>query len=917
MHRWLTTAILSSIACFVSSPLAVAADAQQSIVAQWEFNTEGDFQGWTVGGQIADAAVAGGVLRGRTTGNDPILFAPTFDIPARPGQRIEIRMKSAAGGAAELFWTETLEGKYGGFSEAKADHLQITADDQFHVYRIYPFWQAAGKIIRLRFDPPNDSPFEIDFIRIVDVPLSQPVAARNWQFASGDQGWWAMQETTSPSVQDAALQTTAETTSPILASPLLSIPAFEASVACLRMAVDGGKAGRIYYATDKRMGWRSVSFPLRADGQIHTYNVEIPELASRDDSLVFLGISPTDKKDATARIESIGLADHPAGPAELEVSYFGRQEGVNRVDRPSQVVCTLENLGGEPAKDVVATLSVPEGVKVVGQAGQKIAPVCFGIPDSIHWTVEAGGAAVVPISVKIEGPGMPAVSSTASIDFTPLPKVAKTDYIPEPQPVTSKFDIGAFYFPGWPTMERWQPIQDYPLRKPVLGWYDEANPECIDWQIKWAAEHGVKFFLVDWYWCKGARHLEHWVNSYKDAKFRKYLKWCVMWANHNPPHTHSVDDWRKVTQFWIDNYFGMDEYYRIDDRPAVFIWAPGNVRNDLGGSAKAAELYAMSQKMARDAGYKGIYFAAMGSPTPDVSTCETLKNEGFEAFTSYHSFQLAHSRAKTQRFPYADVVETSPEVWQKADSVATEMQYFPLLDTGWASEPWHGNKSLVVYDRTPELFGEMCRMARRYADEHHKKILILGPWNEWGEGSYIEPCNEYGFRCLDQIRDTFCKPGNWPPDLVPSDIGRGPYDLPPVQNKTAWQFDKDGQLDGWMAAGSLRVEVRDGALQAESVGPDPILYGPRLRIDACRFHHMTIRMKCSADDHAQVFWSTRFSPTSEASSVHFDVIGDGQFHDYDLDLGANPHWRNMVTSLRLDPVAGPGRKIAIQFIRLH
>ena len=160
--------------------------------------------------------------------------------------------------------------------------------------------------------------------------------------------------------------------------------------------------------------------------------------------------------------------------------------------------------------------------------------------------------------------------------------------------------------PGLPHAGQWQPIRNYPNRKPILGWYDESNPECADWQIKWAVEHGINFFMVDWYWCQGNRHLEHWVhNAYGKARYRKYLKWAVMWANHNPPNTHSAEDWRKVTQYWIDHYFNMPEYYRIDNRPAVFIWAPQNVRHDLGGSGEAAKLYAMSQEMAKAAGYPG------------------------------------------------------------------------------------------------------------------------------------------------------------------------------------------------------------------------------------------------------------------------------------------------------------------------
>jgi hypothetical protein len=97
----------------------------------------------------------------------------------------------------------------------------------------------------------------------------------------------------------------------------------------------------------------------------------------------------------------------------------------------------------------------------------------------------------------------------------------KASYIPEPQPATCKYDLGVFYFPGWDSMARWKPILSYPDRKPVLGWYDEANPECVDWQIKWAVEHGIRFFMVDWYWDKGKTQLDHWIHKgFMNAKFR-------------------------------------------------------------------------------------------------------------------------------------------------------------------------------------------------------------------------------------------------------------------------------------------------------------------------------------------------------------------------------------------------------------
>jgi len=380
--------------------------------------------------------------------------------------------------------------------------------------------------------------------------------------------------------------------------------------------------------------------------------------------------------------------------------------------------------------------------------------------------------AVVAISVVWAG-------SSIAAD-PPKQDDGKAAYIPEPQPATCKYDLGVFYFPGWDTMARWKPILGYPDRKPVLGWYDEANPECVDWQIKWAVEHGIRFFMVDWYWDQGKTHLDHWIHKgFMNAKFRKYLKWCVMWANHNAPGSHSAEDWQKVTQYWIDNYFAMPEYYRVDDRPVVVIWAPSNIQRDVGGTEQVGKLLAMSQDMAKKAGYKGIHFVAMGY-FKSAALSAQLKSEGYEASTTYHSFPYAQKKiASPQRFPFSEVVRQSPEIWSAEDEQSGGLDYWPVIETGWADEPWAGKeKATVIHDRTPEEFGKLCRLAREYADKHNKKIIALSPWNEWGEGSYIEPYAQHGFGHLDQLRDAFCEPGNYPKNLTPADVGRGPYDLP-------------------------------------------------------------------------------------------------------------------------------------------
>ena len=263
-------------------------------------------------------------------------------------------------------------------------------------------------------------------------------------------------------------------------------------------------------------------------------------------------------------------------------------------------------------------------------------------------------------------------------------------------------------------------------------------------------------------------------------------------------------------------------------------------------------------------------------------------------------------------------MDTCPELWREAERSAAGLTYLPIVDTGWDARPWHGDKSIVATGRTPQLFGQLCRLARQYADASDKKIILLGPLNEWGEGSYIEPYAEYGFQDLDQVREAFCEPGDWPPNLIPSDVGLGPYDLPSVVATTAWEFATSGGLEGWMSNGDVaELEAKDGLLLGRSTGRDPVLQVPGMQVEASRLHRLTFRLRTDRNQRVQIFWATTLAAMNGDASLGIEVVGDGQFHDYEVDLAQTPHWRGVVTILRIDPATEPDVEFAFDSVRLR
>jgi hypothetical protein len=196
-------------------------------------------------------------------------------------------------------------------------------------------------------------------------------------------------------------------------------------------------------------------------------------------------------------------------------------------------------------------------------------------------------------------------------------------------------------------------------------------------------------------------------------------------------------------------------------------------------------------------------------------------------------------------------------------------------------------------------------------------LCIVEAWNEWGEGSIIEPHAEHGFGYLDSIREVFAPSAGPHADVTPADVGLGPYDVKPFVGKTKWEFSKEGDVEDWhgfMQVGNVRVE--GGCLKFEANGNDPALTGPPLELEAAKYPRVIIRMKADRNERAQLFWATSSSKVSGQNSISFDVIGDGAMHDYSVPVGENRRWRGIIKSLRFDPSSTPGAKFEIDSIRL-
>ena len=112
--------------------------------------------------------------------------------------------------------------------------------------------------------------------------------------------------------------------------------------------------------------------------------------------------------------------------------------------------------------------------------------------------------------------------------------------------------------------------------------------------------------------------------------------------------------------------------------------------------------------------------------------------------------------------PYREVLEENQRYWETARR-EYPVPYFPNVTVGWDPSPRTvqnlpftnaGYPHMPIMEQAPREFGAALEAAAQFAAglPPSQRIVTVNAWNEWTEGSYLEPDEANGFACLNEIR---------------------------------------------------------------------------------------------------------------------------------------------------------------------
>jgi hypothetical protein len=417
--------------------------------------------------------------------------------------------------------------------------------------------------------------------------------------------------------------------------------------------------------------------------------------------------------------------------------------------------------------------------------------------------VPAGTPIVIAFQAAQSTPGLDNVSISVKELEAAAPAVTPSPAASEP-PIT----VACYYFgnyhpndarnekqkgPGWSEWELVKAARPrFPGHRqpnvPLWGSTDESKPDVMAQKIDAAADHGIDAFIFDWYYYNDGPFLEKPIDEgFLKARNNERLKFALMWANHDwidiHPYRRDAErtvlypgavtpkTFRTIGDHVINSYFQHPSYWRIDGKPYFSFYDLTSLLDSFGSVAATRAALDAFRAAAVAEGLPGLHLNAVvwgrpilpGEQKP-ADAARLVKELGFDSVTSY--VWIHHVRLPKLQTDYNDVRDDYFGYWNEAER-KHDVPYFPNVTMGWDASPRahqddaFGNFGYpfmnTISGNTPQRFREALAMTKRrlLAKPGGPRILNINCWNEWTEGSYLEPDTVHGMKYLEAVRDVF------------------------------------------------------------------------------------------------------------------------------------------------------------------
>ena len=281
-----------------------------------------------------------------------------------------------------------------------------------------------------------------------------------------------------------------------------------------------------------------------------------------------------------------------------------------------------------------------------------------------------------------------------------------------------------------------------------LGYYDTRYEKMVKKQVELARSHGIYGFGIFYYWFSGKRFLDETIDLFLESKKIKF-PYFLIWRNEDYKRRflgfeNDVFLVQKYNIKTIDKFVNdikkylISEYYiKVQNKSIVGIYDPASIPE--------LKLFLIKfREEARKQGIGEIYILAPSERIPRMvinffdaayemnpKEYHQYKYLKVNEYYYYSSSLIFHTKIKNKKYDnftlyHGNVIEY--------DSSHTT------------------NKSILYEEYNPEKFYESNKIllnSTRHLLPEQNQFYFINGWNNWLEGSYLEPDTNYGYASIN------------------------------------------------------------------------------------------------------------------------------------------------------------------------
>ena len=320
------------------------------------------------------------------------------------------------------------------------------------------------------------------------------------------------------------------------------------------------------------------------------------------------------------------------------------------------------------------------------------------------------------------------------------------------------------------------------------NYYNPCEKEVLAKQIKQAKDYGIGGFMFYHYWFDGKLILEKPLEVF----LRNHdldIPFCLSWANNSwtrqwkannefllkQKHLEDPSLWEKHFNYLLP-FFKDKRAIKINNKVVFSVNTPEilkqskkmfNMWNDLALKNGIEGLYLIAAKHYDYINYSFLenYNAVMkihpreaNNANKNPNAHDILKMKWFRLLPESFQNMLRQIRLKYKGLTIIDSVKVWEYILTNAyinDYPEKKLDIFEAIFFDWDNSARYGKRAIVYTHLTKEQKELFLMQMVKKTRENNCPYIFFNAWNEWSEGTYLEPDKKDGFENLKIIKTLF------------------------------------------------------------------------------------------------------------------------------------------------------------------